>query len=574
MHGESPKLVVVEDTAEAALEGGKAPEPASPLALRPFQAETVKFCIRRNRSIIGHDPGLGKTRCALETLATWIFPPTDVLAERLAARQKWYEKNSFNVKAKPSILVACTKSGMHVWVAEVKKWIRDLVDDDFLDPPILIEGSKLKRLKLWSKATFAVCTLETFKFDATADGPISRRQWDIMIVDEAHKIRNRKTQNYKAIKHVASQILKLILISATPMSRGAQDIWTLMHLCDPQIYPSYWKWVNTFCIVVDDEYGFQIVGNKNVDMLGQALSKHMIRYSREDVAPELPKKHRIPLEIELSPEFRRLYDLLESEMLTDLTALIETGDTNQLAWVDGSADTSGEDSQDEDSQDENFLLGGRLTNESEAKSDSSSAGSKSHILMAPNQLVSLTRARQLMVSPRLLGPEYSYGPALEVVGGWLDDQAEPQDRHVIIYTSFAKALPILDEYLHGMFPDMPIYHIKGGMKSDELKGIEEAFRADPTSLVVGTIRSAQSYSLETARAVFFIGPDWDHSANIQAEDRALRLTTVNRGSLPFYYVSALNTIDDVVMDAVKDKYSNTAEVLNSLHKHLKMKLGQ
>lgn len=550
--------------------------PPDDTPMRDFQHRTVQFGLKHRRAIIGNDPGLGKTRCGLEITATLSQVLPKKLKASLQERQEWYDRNypQLHIKAKPSILVICTKTGMHVWIRETAKWISNVVGDS-IDAPVLIEGQKLRRTKLWAQSTFCVCTLETFKYDSDVGGPISERQWDILIIDEAHKIRNRKTLAFKAVKRFALKTPYLILITATPMSRGAQDIWTLMHLCAPKLFPSYWKWVNTFCITVNDEFGMQIVGNKNVDKLGELLSNYMIRFSREDVAPELPKKLRIPIEIQLPPDFQEVYAQLEVAMLTDLSVLLDVPtDTSvgsrEVSWVDGSTDESaGEGEGENEDENEEFLLGGRIMADSEGDASGFQSQGRSHILIAPNRLVAMTRARQLMATPKLLDPDYIYGPGFEAIGGWLEDQAEPTDRHVIIYTSFARALPFLETYIHGLFPNVHVYHVKGGMKSSEIGAVEEAFRQDPTSIVVGTIRAAQSYSLETAKAVFMLGYDWDPAANIQAEDRALRLTTVAKGSIPFYYIKVLDTIDEVTLDAVNIKFYNTGQILETLHNYLK-----
>jgi SNF2 family DNA or RNA helicase len=131
-----------------------------------------------------------------------------------------------------------------------------------------------------------------------------RREWDTIIVDEAHRALIRKTgpssQIRGGFKRLRSR--RRIALSGTPMRGKPEQLWGTLNWLYPDVYTSYWKWVAKY---------FQIMSTRHSDfVLGEFLPggedrlhtdhKHLIlRRTKEEVAPELPPKtyygrHLIP----------------------------------------------------------------------------------------------------------------------------------------------------------------------------------------------------------------------------------------------------------------------------------------
>lgn len=441
-----------------------------PLELYPYQQEAVEFALRRKRVIIGHEMGLGKTAIALKTLTA-------------------DEHGSWPSFGK--VLIVCPKSALYVWQTECEKWIH-------LNPTTIV-GKPAERKKLWKHANFALCTLDILKRDVKPPNNHVPLNWDIVIVDEAHRIRNRKTQNFKAVKKLKSKYL--FFLTGVPVSRGPHDLWTMLNLIKPHVFSSYWRFVNTFCIVDETPFGREIIGAKNTAPLREILSDYAIRKTKKQVLPELPEKTRQAIIIEPTPLQRRLHDNLTDEMLAELN---------------------------------------------------------STLIASSTILANIMKLRQILVTPQILDPQAELGAGIDLIIEHLNDR-DFDDRHIVIFTPFARALPHIIKALNEAGFDN-VVTLRGGMDPKQVGSAIEVFKNFKT-IAICTIKFAQSFSLESSSAGYFLGCEWDRSENIQAEDRLHRMTSKNPVNI--YYIRHRHTIEDRVFEILDTRNRTVNAVLNS-----------
>lgn len=62
--------------------------------------------------------------------------------------------------------------------------------------------------------------------------------FDLVIVDEAHHIRNTDTWAYRTVRYFCDNAEAVVLMSATPIQLGGDDLFTLLHLLRPDVLPS------------------------------------------------------------------------------------------------------------------------------------------------------------------------------------------------------------------------------------------------------------------------------------------------------------------------------------------------
>ena len=62
--------------------------------------------------------------------------------------------------------------------------------------------------------------------------------FDLVIVDEAHHIRNTDTWAYRTVRYFCDNAEAVILLTATPIQLGDNDLFTLLHLLRPDVLPS------------------------------------------------------------------------------------------------------------------------------------------------------------------------------------------------------------------------------------------------------------------------------------------------------------------------------------------------
>ena len=121
-------------------------------------------------------------------------------------------------------------------------------------------------------------TYEKFSIDSKVDPTL--KNCDVLICDEAHFLRNRKTQKFDAIKKINSQYT--FLLTATPLVNDSYDLWSLLHLCDKKKFSSYWKFAMENYHVTIGQWGNYEVGSlKDEDQLRSLIEKYMYRKSRE-----------------------------------------------------------------------------------------------------------------------------------------------------------------------------------------------------------------------------------------------------------------------------------------------------
>ncbi len=110
---------------------------------------------------------------------------------------------------------------------------------------------------------------------------------DIVVADEAHRLRKSESLAHLALRRISSQ--HLWAISGTPVERHAEDLAALMSLIDPRRFA-----------VDDDRLG--------IETLRARTRPYLLRRTKEDVLPELPKPDEQIEEVELHPSQREAYD--------------------------------------------------------------------------------------------------------------------------------------------------------------------------------------------------------------------------------------------------------------------------
>lgn len=123
---------------------------------------------------------------------------------------------------------------------------------------------------------------------------LKSKQWDVLILDEAHYLKERSAKRTKAIYGISARVLgiahgasRVWRLSGTPAPNDVSELYT--HLKSAGIYTrGYWDFVFEFCEGFDSNFGFKITGVKNVPQLKALLSQFMLRRKKEQVMSQLP----------------------------------------------------------------------------------------------------------------------------------------------------------------------------------------------------------------------------------------------------------------------------------------------
>jgi SNF2 family DNA or RNA helicase len=133
-------------------------------------------------------------------------------------------------------------------------------------------------------------------------GIILEEPYDLVVVDEAHKLKNNKTANWQLINSIEKKFL--LLLTATPIQNDLKELYNLISLFGNEHLGSYRSFQTNF--VIDKRTP------KNPEKLQAVLSHVMIRNTKEDLDFEWPKRKVHLLPVELAEDERKLYDGITS----------------------------------------------------------------------------------------------------------------------------------------------------------------------------------------------------------------------------------------------------------------------
>lgn len=120
----------------------------------------------------------------------------------------------------------------------------------------------------------------------------------MVIIDEAHKLKNNKTKNYEFVRNLNKKFC--LLLTATPIQNRIGEIFNLVSLLKPGHLGNEDQFKDVFA-----KKDLQL---EDHDRLKQLVNKVMIRNRRQDTGIEWTKRHVKTISIDFSPTEQALYD--------------------------------------------------------------------------------------------------------------------------------------------------------------------------------------------------------------------------------------------------------------------------
>jgi SNF2 family DNA or RNA helicase len=163
----------------------------------------------------------------------------------------------------------------------------------------------------WSDAPFVIASLDTAKMARNRD-IIVKGRYDLVIVDEAHRLRNHQTLAWKFVSQLSAKYL--LLLTATPVQNDLRELYNLVTLLRPGTLGTYRSFRRNFMIRGDKRLP------KNTADLSRLLQKVMIRTTRSTTAIKFPKRRVQTLTFPLNDTERLLYDGVTEFVRTRISA--------------------------------------------------------------------------------------------------------------------------------------------------------------------------------------------------------------------------------------------------------------
>jgi len=236
------------------------------LEYMPFQKAGIAFGMARETVLIGDEMGLGKTIQALGLIN----------ADESVRR----------------VLVICPASLKLNWAREAKKWlVRPMV--------IGIADSKV----FPSMANLIVINYDILDKYASA---LRAQEWDMMVCDEAHYMKNPKTLRTRQVLGGTSRkpgdridpipARRKVFLTGTPIVNRPIELWPIVKSAG--VFTNWKHYVERYCSARQGRYGWEVGGASNLPELQQKLrSTIMVRRLKKDVLTDLPAKRRQVIEL-------------------------------------------------------------------------------------------------------------------------------------------------------------------------------------------------------------------------------------------------------------------------------------
>ncbi len=244
--------------------------------LYPYQSEGALFAVNAGRCLIGDDMGLGKT---IQTMAA---------AELMA--------KLFNVQ---KVLVVSPTSLKYQWKSEIEKFSNRTVQ--------VIEGINHRRKEMYRADSF----YKLVNYELIFRDVEKIREWapDLIVLDEAQRIKNWKTRTAQSVKQLESTFA--IVLTGTPIENRIEELHSIMEFIDRHHLGPLYRFVH-FHRIVDD--GGRVVGYRNLQTVRDSLGNVLIRRKKEDVLKQLPartdKNFFVPMTEEQSVFHEEYYDIV------------------------------------------------------------------------------------------------------------------------------------------------------------------------------------------------------------------------------------------------------------------------
>ncbi len=165
----------------------------------------------------------------------------------------------------------------------------------------------------WFEYDKVVCSIDFIKSKSQYEY-VCKTEWDIIIFDEAHRLRRdsvKSTLSYNLARILSDKTDALLLLTATPFRGKLEELYYLVSLLDKNLLGPFQTFYNSYCL-----------NDSDLQPLKSRLSKIIIRRTKKEVGG-YTKRVAKTIKFELFPEERELYDATTSYVIEEFNRALE-----------------------------------------------------------------------------------------------------------------------------------------------------------------------------------------------------------------------------------------------------------
>ncbi|NKE09039.1 MULTISPECIES: DEAD/DEAH box helicase [Kocuria] len=455
------------------------PVPAGLTAqLRPYQVEGFQWLAALQDmglgGILADDMGLGKT---VQVIALF----THVLEQ---AQLRGPE----NPAVQPFLVVAPT-SVVPNWVSEINKFAPHL---KIAAAQGTAAGAGQMPAELAATQDVVVTSYTLLRMD---EALWSQPEWEAVILDEAQFVKNPRTQAHRVARELKTRTT--VAVTGTPLENGLADLWALLSLSAPGLFPSRRKFVEDYQRPIEVSHD-----RAAMSRMRRRIAPFILRRTKDAVDLQLPPKLEQTLRIQLTEEHRKLYDLHLQRERSKVLKLLPELNRNRFTIFS-----------------------------------------------------SLTKLRLMALDPSLVDPELEISSSkLEALFEHLPEIVAEGHRP-LVFSQFTGFLKLAAARLDRL--GIPYAYLDGSTR--DRGAVIQRFRDGQAPVFLISLKAGGTgLNLTEADYCFLLDPWWNPMAENQAVDRAHRIGQERK--VMVYRMVATGTIEEKVME-LKDRKARLFETV-------------
>ena len=383
------------------------------------------------------------------------------------------------------VLVVCPASLKHQWAREVEKFTSHSVQ--------IIQGAAENRFVQYrADALFFIVNYELTVRDLSVISETLKP--DLVILDEAQRIKNWRTKIASTIKLIPSRYV--FVLSGTPLENRLEDLYSLLQVVDARVLGPLWRCLLEFHVT--DERG-KVIGYRNLSELRRRIASVMLRRNRSLVSDQLPDRTEVRLDIPLDNMQRELHD----------SAMSAAG---QLAQI--------------------------------AKRRPLTPGEQNRLMSA------LQQARMACDAAGLVDKETQGSPKLDELSRLLEELCLQSNRKAVIFSQWALMTEMVESLVRAM--GLGCVRLHGGIPSHKRGELMDKFQHDDAvQIFISTDAGGVGLNLQSATVLINLDMPWNPAVLDQRIARIHRLG--QKQNVQIFLLLAEDSYEQQVAKLVKGK---------------------
>lgn len=365
-------------------------------------------------------------------------------------------------------LIVCPKSVLHNWEAEAKRF----------RPGLSLAVYQGPRRELDKRADLTITTYAILRLDAER---LAAETWDTVVLDEAQAIKNPDSQVSRAAFALKTNFP--VALSGTPLENRLEELWSMFHFSHRGLLSGRSQFRDRYSLPIEQ-------GNKKkLAELREKTKPFILRRLKREVAPELPPRTDMVLEIELDPSERELYNAVRAATQKDLLEKLQKG---------------------------------------------------GNVLQA---LEALLRLRQAACHPSLVpGQSAESSSKIEALLEMLE-QVAAEGHKALVFSQWTSLLDLVEPHLERA----GLRSVRLDGRTRDRAAVVNEFQSEsgPPVMLTSLKAGGTGLNLTAADHVFLLDPWWNPAAEDQAADRAHRIGQEN--PVLVYRLIAKDTVEEGIL---------------------------